>query len=112
MTDISPAANGAVPGAVPAGAAGSARRNGIATAATHHVHSPPPPQTRGGIPHQTDGESNRMSSADSTEAPIYAGLVEEQGDVPAEVRRVAEEVLREADRAIDFGAVRTAAAAR
>ncbi len=53
-----------------------------------------------------------MSSADSTEAPIYAGLAEEHGDVPAEVRRVAEEVLREADRAIDFGTVRTAAAAR
>ncbi|MFD7745998.1 hypothetical protein ACFV2V_16430 [Streptomyces sp. NPDC059698] len=53
-----------------------------------------------------------MSSADSTEAPIYAGLVEEQGDVPAEVRRVAEEVLREAGRAIDFGAPRTTAAAR
>lgn len=52
-----------------------------------------------------------MSSADSTEAPIYAGLVEEQGDVPAEVRRVAEEVLREADRALDFGTVRAAAAA-
>ncbi|QCW76613.1 hypothetical protein EQG64_00575 [Streptomyces sp. S6] len=45
-----------------------------------------------------------MSSADSIEAPIYAGLVEEQGDVPAEVRRVAEEVLRDADRAVDFGA--------
>lgn len=53
-----------------------------------------------------------MSSADSIRAPIYAGLVEEHGDVPAEVRRVAEEVLREADRAIDFGTVRTAAAAR
>lgn len=112
MTEISPAANGAVGSAVPAGAAGSARRNGIATAAAHHVHSPPPPQTRGGIPLQTDGETNRMSSADSTEAPIYAGLVEEQGDVPAEVRRVAEEVLREADRALDFGTVRAAAAAR
>nr|WP_185907077.1 hypothetical protein [Streptomyces sp. WAC04770] len=53
-----------------------------------------------------------MSSADSIEAPIYAGLVEEQGDVPAEVRRVAEEVLRDADRAVDFGAVRSPAAAR
>lgn len=53
-----------------------------------------------------------MSSADSIEAPIYAGLVEEHGDVLAEVRRVAEEVLREADRAIDFGAVRTGSAVR
>lgn len=89
----------------------SVRRNGIATAAAHHVHSPPPPPTGRGFSHQTDGK-NRMSSTDSTEAPIYAGLVEEHGDVPAEVRRVAEEVLREADRAIDFGTVRTAAAAR
>ncbi|WSC96503.1 hypothetical protein OG909_31670 [Streptomyces sp. NBC_01754] len=47
-----------------------------------------------------------MSFTDRTEAPIYAGLVEEQGDVPAEVRRVAEETLREVDRALDFGTVR------
>ncbi|MDT0489074.1 hypothetical protein ACIOD0_21405 [Kitasatospora albolonga] len=53
-----------------------------------------------------------MNSADSTDAPIYAGLVEEQGDVPAEVRRVAEEVLRDADRAIDFGGVSSPAAFR
>ncbi|MFJ4963293.1 hypothetical protein ACIP6P_12745 [Streptomyces sp. NPDC088729] len=53
-----------------------------------------------------------MSSADRTDAPIYASLVEEQGDVPAEVRRVAEEVLRDADRAIDFGGVRTPASFR
>ncbi|MBW3356769.1 hypothetical protein [Streptomyces sp. 09ZI22] len=53
-----------------------------------------------------------MSFADSTDAPIYAGLVEEQGDVLAEVRRVAEEVLRDADRAIDFGGVRSSAAYR
>lgn len=53
-----------------------------------------------------------MSFTDSTEAPIYAGLVEEHGDVPAEVRRVAEETLREADRAIDFSDVRRAAAFR
>lgn len=50
-----------------------------------------------------------MSSADSIEAPIYDGLVEEQGDVPAEVRRVAEEVLRDADRAVDFGGAGPAA---
>lgn len=53
-----------------------------------------------------------MSFTDSSEAPIYAGLVEEHGDVPAEVRRVAEETLREADRAIDFSDVRRSAAYR
>ncbi|MEU1126618.1 hypothetical protein ABZ371_24375 [Streptomyces sp. NPDC005899] len=53
-----------------------------------------------------------MSFADSTEAPIYAGLVEEQGDVPAEVRRIAEETLREVDRVLDFGAARVPTAAR
>ncbi|MEV1047483.1 hypothetical protein [Streptomyces sp. NPDC049916] len=53
-----------------------------------------------------------MTTADSIEAPIYAGLVEEQGDVLAEVRRVAEEVLRDADRAVDFGTVRQAPVAR
>ncbi|WP_256064776.1 MULTISPECIES: hypothetical protein [unclassified Streptomyces] len=53
-----------------------------------------------------------MSFADKTEAPIYAGLVEEQGDVPAEVRRIAEETLREVDRALDFSSVRPPAAFR
>ncbi|MER5632826.1 hypothetical protein [Streptomyces nitrosporeus] len=53
-----------------------------------------------------------MSFADKTDAPIYAGLVEEQGDVPAEVRRVAEETLREVDRALDFSSVRSPAALR
>ncbi|MEU3225273.1 hypothetical protein ABZ695_19225 [Streptomyces sp. NPDC006976] len=53
-----------------------------------------------------------MSFTDSSEAPIYAGLVEEHGDVPAEVRRVAEETMREADRAIDFSDVRRSAAYR
>ncbi|MFI1143155.1 hypothetical protein [Streptomyces sp. NPDC020780] len=53
-----------------------------------------------------------VSFADSTEAPIYAGLVEEQGDVPAEVRRVAEETLREVDRVLDFSSMRRPAAMR
>ncbi|MFD9502736.1 hypothetical protein [Streptomyces sp. NPDC060035] len=53
-----------------------------------------------------------MSFVDRSEAPIYAGLVEEQGDVPAEVRRVAEQTLREVDRALDFSAVRAPAAFR
>ncbi|QEU76233.1 hypothetical protein CP967_33475 [Streptomyces nitrosporeus] len=58
-----------------------------------------------------DGQSD-VSFADKTDAPIYAGLVEEQGDVPAEVRRVAEETLREVDRALDFSSVRSPAALR
>ncbi|MCW8217638.1 hypothetical protein ACIPJG_26585 [Streptomyces halstedii] len=53
-----------------------------------------------------------VSFTDKTEAPIYAGLVEEQGDVPAEVRRIAEETLREVDRALDFSSVRPPAAFR
>ncbi|MER5363258.1 hypothetical protein [Streptomyces sp. NPDC002785] len=53
-----------------------------------------------------------MTSADRAEAPIYARLVEEHGDVPAETRRVAEQTLREADRAIDFSSVRSPVAFR
>ncbi|MFD4693770.1 hypothetical protein [Streptomyces sp. NBC_00683] len=53
-----------------------------------------------------------MSFVDRSDAPIYAGLVEEQGDVPAEVRRVAEQTLREVDRALDFSAVRAPASFR
>ncbi|MDI3403750.1 hypothetical protein [Streptomyces cavernicola] len=51
-----------------------------------------------------------MSPADSAEAPIYADLVEERGDVPAEVRQAAEEALREADRVLDFSTLEVAAA--
>ncbi|MCX0247675.1 hypothetical protein ACGFR6_31995 [Streptomyces sp. NPDC048567] len=53
-----------------------------------------------------------MSFTDSSDAPIYAGLVEEHGDVMAEVRRVAEETMREADRAIDFSDIRRSPAYR
>ncbi|MFD6280759.1 hypothetical protein ACFWFI_35120 [Streptomyces sp. NPDC060209] len=53
-----------------------------------------------------------MSSAEVSDAPIYAGLVEEQGDVPAEVRRVAEETLLEVESALDFSSVRAPAVAR
>ncbi|MEU9061850.1 hypothetical protein AB0D13_24060 [Streptomyces sp. NPDC048430] len=53
-----------------------------------------------------------MSFTEASDAPIYAGLVEEQGDVPAEVRRVAEETLLEVESALDFSAVRSSAAAR
>ncbi|WP_167343830.1 hypothetical protein [Streptomyces mutabilis] len=37
------------------------------------------------------------------DAPIYAGLVEERGDVLTETRRTAEQTLREAGRTLDFG---------
>ncbi|MEU9361960.1 hypothetical protein AB0D35_28195 [Streptomyces sp. NPDC048301] len=53
-----------------------------------------------------------MSFAEPSDAPIYAGLVEEQGDVPAEVRRVAEETLQEIEGLLDFSAMRVPAAAR
>ncbi|MEU0126571.1 MULTISPECIES: hypothetical protein [unclassified Streptomyces] len=53
-----------------------------------------------------------MSFAEASEAPIYAGLVEEQGDVPAEVRRVAEATLEEVDRVLDFSTMSVPAAAR
>ncbi|MEV4947402.1 hypothetical protein [Streptomyces sp. NPDC053755] len=41
------------------------------------------------------------------DAPIYATLVRERGDVPAEVKRVAAQVLEEADRVVNFGSIRT-----
>lgn len=64
-----------------------------------------------------DGRHDRLrqfdvSFTDSSEAPIYAGLVEEHGDVMAEVRRVAEETMREADQAVDFSDIRRSAAYR
>ncbi|MEV4333098.1 hypothetical protein AB0K02_21540 [Streptomyces sp. NPDC049597] len=43
-----------------------------------------------------------MSSADRADAPIYDSLVEERGDVPADVRQTAEETLREVSRTLDF----------
>ncbi|MFF8830962.1 hypothetical protein [Streptomyces sp. NPDC015131] len=46
-----------------------------------------------------------MDSAVRGDAPIYDGLIEERGDVPADVRRVAEETIRQLTRAFDFSAV-------
>ncbi|MHC0431808.1 hypothetical protein ACX6XY_16725 [Streptomyces sp. O3] len=40
------------------------------------------------------------------EAPIYDGLVEERGDVPATVREAAEETMRNLEADFDFSAVR------
>jgi hypothetical protein len=48
--------------------------------------------------------------AHTSDAPIYAGLVEERGDVLAEVRRTAEQALREAGRALDFSRISADAA--
>lgn len=42
-----------------------------------------------------------------SDAPLYAGLVKELGDVPAEVERAAAQLLREADQAVDFSSLRT-----
>ncbi|MEU8522962.1 hypothetical protein [Streptomyces sp. NBC_01216] len=42
------------------------------------------------------------------DAPIYAGLVKELGDIPAEVSRTAEKILREVDHAVDFSRTRAA----
>ncbi|MBT2507807.1 MULTISPECIES: hypothetical protein [Streptomyces] len=53
-----------------------------------------------------------MSFTDKTDAPIYAGLVEERGDVPAEVRQAAEQTLREVELAVDFSDVRASMAYR
>ncbi|MDN3293297.1 hypothetical protein QWM81_04380 [Streptomyces ficellus] len=43
-----------------------------------------------------------MDSAVRGDAPIYDSLIEERGDVPADVRRTAEETLRQVTRAMDF----------
>ncbi|MBT2365501.1 hypothetical protein J7E88_09250 [Streptomyces sp. ISL-10] len=50
-----------------------------------------------------------MSSADRADAPIYDSLVEERGDVPADVRQTAEATLREVGRTLDFELQRFAA---
>ncbi|MER8047766.1 hypothetical protein [Streptomyces sp. NPDC094032] len=42
-----------------------------------------------------------MNHADTT-APIYSELIREQGDVPGDVRRTAEEVLRDLSRVIQM----------
>lgn len=44
----------------------------------------------------------------AADAPIYARLVEEFGDVPAEVERAAAQILRDSDRAIDFSSLHAA----
>ncbi|MET9428431.1 MULTISPECIES: hypothetical protein [unclassified Streptomyces] len=43
-----------------------------------------------------------MDSAVLGDAPIYDRLIAERGDVPTDVRRVAEETLTQVGRAMDF----------
>lgn len=50
-----------------------------------------------------------MSAIDIADAPIYAQLVEERGDVPTEVRETAEKTWRGVDEAIRFGTTSAAA---
>ncbi|MER6997709.1 hypothetical protein [Streptomyces sp. NPDC000410] len=47
-----------------------------------------------------------MSPADRHEAPIYAKLIAERGDVPAEARLTAERTRDELQRVMNFGDVR------
>ncbi|MFI6104849.1 hypothetical protein ACIRD2_08190 [Streptomyces sp. NPDC093595] len=46
-----------------------------------------------------------MDSAVRGDAPIYDRLIAERGDVPTDVRRVAEETLTQVTRAMDFSGV-------
>ncbi|MEO3976935.1 hypothetical protein [Streptomyces sp. CAU 1734] len=49
------------------------------------------------------------TEADAVDVPIYTSLVEERGDVLAEVRRTAELARREAEPALDFSLIPTSA---
>lgn len=43
-----------------------------------------------------------MTATESADAPIYAQLVRELGNVPEDTRRTAEQTLREAGRFLNF----------
>ncbi len=43
-----------------------------------------------------------MTTAERADAPIYASLVEEHGDVVTEARRFAEQAQREVSEVLDF----------
>ncbi|MEJ8639347.1 MULTISPECIES: hypothetical protein [Streptomyces] len=45
-----------------------------------------------------------MSTADRSDAPIYAELVDERGDVPAEARRTAEQAQQQLEQTMNFRA--------
>ncbi len=44
-----------------------------------------------------------MTAISHADAPIYAQLVDTLGDVPGDVRRTAEEILRKLEREMTFG---------
>ncbi len=46
-----------------------------------------------------------MDATDIADAPIYNQLIAERGDAVADVARVAEQSLREAPDALDFGSL-------
>lgn len=43
-----------------------------------------------------------MTTAERADAPIYASLVQEHGDVVTETRRLAEQAERQASEVLDF----------
>ncbi|MFE0100636.1 hypothetical protein [Streptomyces sp. NPDC059009] len=45
---------------------------------------------------------SQQDRSPASDVPVYAALVKELGDVPAETRREAEKALREAQAAVDF----------
>jgi hypothetical protein len=49
-----------------------------------------------------------VSATERGDAPIYAQLVQERGDVPADVRRTAEQTWHEVDHKMDFGLISAA----
>ncbi|MDG4863410.1 hypothetical protein P8605_35245 [Streptomyces sp. T-3] len=51
-----------------------------------------------------------MHSTDTTDMPIYAAMIEELGDVPADVRDTAEETLRRVEQVMDFRTQQSSAA--
>ncbi|WP_327351190.1 hypothetical protein [Streptomyces sp. NBC_01304] len=51
-----------------------------------------------------------MHSIDTTDMPIYAAMIEEHGDVPADVRDTAERTLRRIEQVMDFRTQRPSAA--
>lgn len=48
-----------------------------------------------------------MTTAERADAPIYAGLVDEHGDVLTEARRVAEQAERDVSEVMDFSRTRS-----
>lgn len=52
--------------------------------------------------HQPPGTAPGHTSGVRTDAPIYARLIQERGDVPTQVRLAAEQALREVEQVMDF----------